>query len=77
MGRKYHSREAFLYDTELILENSKLYNGTDSSITGIARKIRDIAVELVQNVSLIVAYLGEIIIITIYSICIALYNTLL
>lgn len=42
---KYHHREQFIEDVELILTNSIKYNGPDSSYTNIAAKIVEVAKE--------------------------------
>ena len=45
----------FLYDAELVYENSKQYNGADSNITGISKKILEVAQECVQNVRQVIS----------------------
>uniref|UniRef100_A0A0R3X8A0 Bromo domain-containing protein n=1 Tax=Hydatigena taeniaeformis TaxID=6205 RepID=A0A0R3X8A0_HYDTA len=40
---RYHSREEFFNDADLILSNCRQYNGDESVLTGIARKMLDVA----------------------------------
>lgn len=47
---KYHHREQFIEDVELILTNSIKYNGPDSSYTNIAAKIVEVAKENLAEV---------------------------
>lgn len=41
-GNKYHSRDTFIDDVELIVQNSKQYNGVDSAITKTAHTMLDV-----------------------------------
>lgn len=40
---RYHSREEFFNDADLILSNCRQYNGDESVLTKIARKMLDVA----------------------------------
>lgn len=40
---RYHSREEFFADANLILSNCRLFNGDGSTLTHVARKMLDIA----------------------------------
>lgn len=50
-AHKYHNREEFLYDVDLILENSIAYNGEESQFTEKARALGRICRETLEEVS--------------------------
>jgi hypothetical protein len=52
-AHKYHNREEFLYDVDLILENSIAYNGEESQFTEKARALGRICRDTLEEVNVI------------------------
>lgn len=50
-GHQYQSKDAFIADIQLILDNSIRYNGKDHSFTATARKMIDVCLAAMQEVS--------------------------
>ena len=48
--QKYHNREQFLEDVELLVQNSIKYNGKDSAYTETAHKILQVAKDALAEV---------------------------
>ena len=44
-NKKYHSREDFLQDVSLIVENSIIYNGEDDYLTKNAKKVLGVIID--------------------------------
>lgn len=54
---KYHNREQFLNDVELIVRNSERYNGKDSAFTETAKRIHLTAKEALMEVCILIEVL--------------------
>lgn len=50
-AHKYHNRQEFLYDVDLILENSIAYNGQESQFTEKAKNLGQICRETLEEVN--------------------------
>ncbi len=48
-NKKYHSREDFLQDVSLIVENSATYNGEDDIYTKSAERLREVVIQRLQD----------------------------
>ena len=50
--KKYETREAFIHDLNLLVQNSELYNGPKSVLTDTAKKMLDLCLERIAEVCL-------------------------
>ena len=55
-NKQYESRESFLRDVSLIIQNSELYNGPKSVLTDTSKKMLDLCLQRLAEVGIKYAY---------------------
>ena len=50
LEKRYETREAFIQDLNLLVQNSELYNGPKSVLTDTAKKMLDLCLERIAEV---------------------------